>query len=763
MVLWCLGAYLVGLYFSLGQWFSSGALLVGLAALTHKTWQTEKIVTTALILLFLGTGLYQMNQAMVKVQPQAILPEGTSFKGKIIEGPRCVSRDQDTERLRYRLLLSATGQHVYLDVKQKLKGPTIDSGSEIAVSGSIQLIHLFHNEAGYEGPSILERQNLVGVIRAEPEGITVLKQGEAFWFTLIQRVRQSMIQQIQEAMPLEQAAVLTGILLGGYEGIPQDWIKEFSKTGLVHLLSVSGSHVSLIAGMTALICRKLKLKAWATFIISLNVLLFYATLAGWSAPVVRSVIMGVIALGAVTVERTHSGVLALAWSVLVMLLYEPLWLTDLSFCLSVGATGGIVLFYQKTLTFIKEKTDLPEIVAQAISLTCVAQLGVLPVIANHFYQLSISSFIANLTAGPILEGLLLFTLLGCLSGFLFTFLGKIILILCSLILQAILEIVHVLSAIPGLLLPNFSEAFTVFYYVLLFWLYGYFDRFSFLSENRTNRRIVLIALLMVGSLWLQANEPQDFSIHFIDVGQGEAILIQTPHGKNILIDAGPADRSSSAVFDLGERIVVPYLRKQGVEQIHEFILTHAHDDHAGGAKAVAEAFVINRIWFCGGEAQTLHALRSQARPQEWRRAEMSEAFEVDQVQIEIHPVQTQNEWANVIVVRYGNRSFLLTGDLEEEGETELLRQGLGEADVLKVGHHGSKTSSSVPFLQRVKPKYAIISVGAKNRFGHPHAEILQRLKSFGCQIYRTDLQGAIVIHSNSDKLAIDTTQKLPPQ
>lgn len=762
MVFWCLGAYLVGLFFCLDQWVAGGVLLAGLIIFTYRTWQEEKIITTALILLFLGAGVYQMHQALVKEQPGAFLSQAAVHQGTVIEGPRRVAKDQDSERLRYRISLS-TGKHVYLDVKQRLNGPTISPGSEIAVSGSIQPLHFYHNDAGYEGTSILERKNLVGVIRAEPSGITVLKQGEAFWFNLIRYVRQAMIQQIQQAMPLEQAAVLTGILLGGYEGIPPEWTKDFAKTGLVHLLSVSGSHVSLVCGMTALFCRKLKLKTWGIFIISLGVLLFYATLAGWSAPVVRSVIMGIIALGALTAERPHSGIQALAWSVLVMLLYEPIWLEDLSFCLSVGSTGGIVLFYQKTQNFIKERTGLPELAAQSLSITWVAQLGVLPVIANQFYQLSFSSFIANLTVGPILEGLLLLTLLGCLSGFLLTFLGKVLLIICSFILQISLQLVHLLSQIPGILLPNFSEAFTVFYYGFLFFLYGYFDRFRFLSESRTNRIIAVIGLLMVASIWLQAKQTHDFSIHFIDVGQGEAILVQTPHGKNILIDAGPADRSSSAVFDLGERIVVPYLKKQGVEQIQEFILTHAHDDHAGGAKAVAEAFAINRIWFCGGEAQTLQALRSQARPQEWRKAEVSEVVEQDQVKIEIHPVKTQNEWANVIVVRYGNWSFLLTGDLEEEGEAELLRQGLGQADVLKVGHHGSKTSSSVPFLQRVKPKYAIISVGANNRFGHPHAEVLQRLKSFDCQIYRTDLHGAIVFHLSSDNFAIDTIQKLPPQ
>ena len=248
-------------------------------------------------------------------------------------------------------------------------------------------------------------------------------------------------------------------------------------------------------------------------------------------------------------------------------------------------------------------------------------------------------------------------------------------------------------------------------------------------------------------------------VHFIDVGQGDCCLVITPHRKAILIDTGGNINDN---FNIGEKVVVPYLRHIGIASLEYIILTHCHIDHAGGAGAVVDN-INTKYVLIGKENRDLYAKamkRSVEKCDNLIPVLQLEQFKIDDVMFEIIPSENIisnniNEYSNVVKVSYGKNDFMITGDLEVEGENAILNKNINIAsEVLKVGHHGSNTSSSEKFLKQVQPLYGVISVGYNNRFGHPDSAVLERMEKLGIKIYRTDLNGAIVFQATKDNLKV---------
>ncbi|MGM9540671.1 ComEC/Rec2 family competence protein, partial [Anaerovibrio sp.] len=259
-------------------------------------------------------------------------------------------------------------------------------------------------------------------------------------------------------------------------------------------------------------------------------------------------------------------------------------------------------------------------------------------------------------------------------------------------------------------------------------------------------------------------------VHFIDVGQGDAALVITPHGHAFMIDAGGVREGG---YDIGRMVDVPYLLHYGVRQLDYIFLTHAHDDHAAGVRGILGRLPVRAVLI--GHEGADEYLKAFGRGESGRTASLlaplqeNTYLELDGVRIEIlyspesrevmqgSVAATGNEYSNLIRVSYGDASFLFTGDLVAAQEAELLRRGTPlQSTVLKVGHHGSRTSSSEKFLQAVKPRWAVISCGYGNSFGHPHREIVQRLSDVtGAEILRTDEKGAIVFRTDGKSMAVE--------
>ncbi len=246
------------------------------------------------------------------------------------------------------------------------------------------------------------------------------------------------------------------------------------------------------------------------------------------------------------------------------------------------------------------------------------------------------------------------------------------------------------------------------------------------------------------------------AVHFIDVGQGDSILLQLPDRQTMLVDAGPNEAGSA---------VVSYLQEQGVEKIDYLVATHPHADHIGGMDNVIQAFEIVKVYM-PRVTTTTESFESVLRSLKAKGLKITPAKAgltiLDRNGLKISfaapcrsGYEDLNNWSAVLKVRYGGISFLLTGDAQAESEQEMLASGADmKADVLKVGHHGSYSSTTPAFLKAVSPKYAVISVGAGNDYGHPHRETLARLASAGVKVYRTDRDGTVIFVSDGKTLTV---------
>lgn len=700
-----------------------------------------------LLLIWLALGVLRAGQEILIPDPFAKASGSfVQVTGVVQEEATRIFSARGEERLRLVLeAKSLDGQAgaakliSYLPLQGEKK---LSAGTEISLSGKLKRPSVYHNPGQPHSSAVIYRLTVEDWDMVKNiEGSDGLAKKSFIW-------RQQVRQLLQSATAPQQAAVLEGMLFGGSSGISPQWLSAFTTTGLVHILSVSGSHVALLLGATFWLLRFI-LPAGAAACSAALVGLFYGFVCGFSAPVARSLLMGWLALGAMYGEREGDALAALALAAGGLLLYQPSLLYDISFQLSFSATAGLVVFSAPLRLHLKKW--LPDGAAGLLAVTIGAQAGSLPFLAWYFKTVSIASLPANLLVGPLLEGVLLLGLAAAFSGVFWLAAGKLLFVLAAIVLNNAVLLIVILASMPGALLvvPPFTPLAAAIYFPLLSvpWWSG-------MKAAAKGQAALLLASFLMALLFWQP-WPQ-LEVHFIDVGQGDAILIKTPKGGSVLFDAGQGEMGG----DVGRRVVVPYLRHQGVRQLDYLIFSHGHDDHAGGGAAVAAEIGMRQLLLPAGEESA--ALSSIAglsvnKPLFLRKGL---CWKIDGVLFEVlTPGQngaSGNEGSAVLRIEYGACSFLLTGDIEGTAEAALIAEASGKLKsmVLKVGHHGANRATAQALLDVVRPAYAVISVGAGNSYGHPGKETLERLQRSGTTVYRTDLDGAIVCRTDGEKLQI---------
>lgn len=630
-------------------------------------------------------------------------------------------------------------------------------GDTIVVQGRVRLPHGYNNPGSIDWVGMLRRQGITALMTAKSNNACVTARGSKYgWKYLLYSWRKYVQQLMNLAMPSADTAILSGMIFGGYIGISPMVIKDFSTTGIVHILSVSGTHIALVAGCLFWFGRRLHLGELITAIGAAIAVCLYAVISGLTPPVVRSAIMGLMALAALAFGREKDAPLALFFSAFIMLFVEPSLLYDISFQLSFCSTTGLIFLYKKCLNLL---SWLPEWLAGAFAVTLAAQLGVFPFIAWYFNSFSVSSFMANLVIVPIIEIVVIIGLLGIGISVISLTAGKVILVVGSLLIGLVTFLTAILAKVPGanIYIPSMNWLSGLVYYMLIAWMFSDV-KFSG-CFNRRYRLGLIILLIVFGGLYYSCRL-QLLSVYFIDVGQGDAALVVTPHGRSVLIDTG--GKAGESQFDVGERVVLPYLKHYGIRQLDYLILTHGHQDHAGGAAAIAQGLPVNNV-LVAQEKFTV-AMQELLRNDRITVIPMfkGQTILIDNVTFKvIHAGLSKddkggNELSCVIRAEYGQHSFIFTGDLDSNGENRLLDENIDKATVLKVGHHGSNTSTQQDFLAALSPDYAVISVGYNNRFGHPSSVVLQRLYNNHIKVFRTDVHGSILFQSNGREMNVQT-------
>lgn len=729
------------------------------------------------MLRFIGFNMLPANDISHLAQENVIL------QGILREEPQVNGNKTDGYRVRYlvkavQVKKQATGENTkvsgnaYINtyVKTEADIPKVDIGDKITAGGKIRLPKSYHNPGQIDVKTLLYTQGITAMLTAGKGGIKIEAVDTAAFSRWIVKVREHYRQSMESVMPREDASAIFAMLFGGYGGIKSELLEAFTVTGIVHILSVSGSHISLIAAVMAALAGAFRLPRLIAAVLVITTIIIYSILAGCVPPVIRSAIMGGLTFLALAMDRERDARYILLLTGLVMLIMSPLLIFHISFELSFLATAGL-LYLAPLLRKFFSQHGCSDFIAAGLAITIAAQIATLPILAWYFNQLSLVSLLANLVVVPIVEIIIIIGLLAGMLALIMPFLGKIVFGIDSLLLGVVYELTRRLASIPfsQIWVPTLNVFYVVIYYMLLGSLLlaeNWRNRFVYWFKARRNTLLIGFAMLFIFNLAGFLFCPLEMAVHFVDVGQGDCALVITPHGKAMLFDTGGTRDSN---FDVGERVCVPYLRHYGILEVQAVFLTHAHEDHAAGCKAVLRRLNVGHVYTAAEGIESYAGSMKLGLGDEVinkiTAVQEGRVFYLDGVKVEVMFAPkltaatnaTGNEISNVYRISYGKASFLITGDMTKEKEKEMLEAGKNPAStVLKAGHHGSDTSSSVEFLQAVNPAYAVFCVGADNSFGHPKPNVLARYADRSIKIFRTDEDGAVVFHTNGDKMRVET-------
>jgi competence protein ComEC len=580
------------------------------------------------------------------------------------------------------------------------------------------------------------------------------------------RARAALSARLRSVLREPEATVVAGALWGERGTLPRELRDDFQATGTVHVLVTAGLHLGVIAGLALFLLRLARVPRMAACFSAIPCAVAYAWLSGAHLPSQRAAVMVSIALVAHGCGARLVSWNSLALAALVVAALWPASVTTVSFALSFSCVSAIALF-ARPLGRMLDVLAMPHRVREALALTIATQIGVWPLSAATFGVVAPYAVLANAVVVPA-TGVAMIAGLAAIAVAHVPVLGRSAATIAAWDVDAMLRVVTVVAALPGArvwVAPPPALAIVAYDAVAI----------AAAFVLRTNVRLA-VALIVVGSAGVLATTVRlpdgRLTITMLDVGQGDAIVVRTPRGHTILIDSGgrlergPGADGRSPAELAGERIVLAYLKRAGIRRVDLLVNTHPHGDHVGGCAPIVEALRVDAIADSGQEyggrafRDCLTAARARHLQMIFVRKGMQYAT-VDGVAFDAlapeEPLLADgrndvNENSVVLRMTYTcgrcTRPFrmLFTGDAGAQAEARILASGTNvEADVLKVGHHGSAYSSAPSFIAAVRPGYAVISAGRHNRFGHPAPSTLATLRSAGAKVYRTDICGAVVI------------------
>lgn len=557
-----------------------------------------------------------------------------------------------------------------------------------------------------------------------------------------------------------RAPMVEALLVGWRGEIDPDVQQAFSAAGLVHILSISGFHIGLLAGWILLALRIAGMARHPAEFTAAGTAAAYAAFLGWPAPAARAALLGLLLAWCRWRQREVTPGALLACSAALVLAFDPSALVSVGAWLSMTALWGLTL-----ATRWSDGAISPHPLVRSLAGSVGAMLGTAPLTALLFGQVAPIAIVLNLVAVPI-AAMLIPALLGALAAY--TVLPVTAAAFAAsggVLLESLEWVARVGAAAPGAGVAGVTGSRAALPWLLAACL----GLWAIAGRSTTREAGRRIGWGGVAALWLtlllQIGGPPALgdgrlALVFADVGQGDATLIRTPAGRWVVVDAGPADEH----WDAGERVVLPLLRRLGAKRIEAMVLSHAHRDHVGGAAAITAAMPMGFALEPGEEfvEATYHAwLETVAsRGVRWRSVVAGEEWSLDGVRFRVlHPPtkwpragDDLNEDSTILEVSWGAFRALLMGDAGVVAEAALAGQ-FGAADLLKVGHHGSRTASSAAFLAEVRPQVAMVSVG-RNRYGHPTPEAMSRLSAVGARIWRTDREGHITVESDGHQFTV---------
>ncbi len=664
--------------------------------------------------------------------------------------------------------------------------------------------HGFHNPGGfvYERHLAFERIHTIGFLSDENSWVKI---GEGFKnpvFLRIEDWRDHIRNFLEKESHPYTASIFKAFVLGEQGDISEEVKEHFIVTGIAHLLAISGDHLGIVALLSfSLLIWILKRSEFLLLSISVRKLaagltlpciLLYTFIAGGGISVVRATIMVITFFFSILFNRERNLLHTLALAAFLILIFSPPSLFDVSFQLSFLAVLSMLYLVPRILQGLKkEEISLPlktswrqtilKYAKLSLLVTAVAIFGTAPFVALHFNRISPIGFITNLFFIPWVGFLVVpISLMASILSFVFYPLAAFLIHTNEWITLCLLKAVAFFASFPlASLFISTPTTFEIICFYLLFFLIVHLRKSNRPDHGSKRIRYLFLGLCLVFILdlafWnLKDHFQKNLTLTFIDVGQGDSILLEFPKGKKMLVDGGGLYEDR---FDIGKNVIAPFLWKKKIRRIDFLVLTHPDPDHLKGLNFIASHFSIGQFWENGArtDSESFRQLEETLLRKRIERLSLNEGSPprvIHGVQISFlnpsgkisshtrYPTSPLNNDSLVMKIQFKNIRILLPGDIEKETEYRILRAGYPiDADILKIPHHGSSSSSTLYFLQRVNPSYAILSVGERNIGRLPHPEVLTRYQHLGAKIYRTDQQGAITVTTDGEKIDVKTFQE----
>ena len=686
--------------------------------------------------------------------------------------------------------------YLYLRINKK-SDVLLEYGDIISFKGEFQEPRKKRNYGGFDYKNYLKTLKIYGTVKCESYNVLEKNKGNIL-ISFTNKISNSVKEKIYDLLDKREANLLIGLLLGDDDNIDHDIEESFKISSLSHILAVSGMQVTYIITAMYFIFNNLLGKR-KTKIVIIIILIFYTILTGFSPSIVRASIMGILIMGAGLFYRKNDIWNSIAISLLLMLIYNPFLITNVGLQLSYLGTIGIILL-NKTFLRIFNKIrfekyilnrkiiNIVSKIIEILTVTISASVVVFPIMLYNFNLFGTYFLITNLFASIIIGPITIFGTVIVIISFVFLKIGKLLSVILEISLNTLVFVSN-FSKLPfsKIYITTPKISMIIFYYVLIIFfnyiykiynnrnlsltqirfrnliaLYKY--KIKEIYNNKKSRKkfiSILILIVFCFNIYNFFIIKRELKIYFVDVGQGDSTFIVTPKNETILIDGGG---SLGTDFDVGESTLLPYILDRGYKKIDLMFVSHFDQDHIGGLFKILEELKVEKVCISKQEEDSENYQKFLNIVKE-KNIQVLVVKIGDKIVLDknlyfdiLWPKDKQieenklNNNAIVMKLNYNNFSMLFTGDIEKKAEEEILKtyknSKMLESDILKVAHHGSKTSTTDEFLNKVKPKIALIGVGKDNMFGHPSNTTIEKLEKMNIKIYRTDLNAEISICVN---------------
>ena len=671
----------------------------------------------------------------------------------------------------------------------------LEFGTKIKLEGEYSAPEGQRNFKGYSYKEYLMTKEIYGTVKIENSNDveTIKKDQSNFFEKMINKLSNLLKRKVEILLPENSASLLKGILLGDCTDISSEVKENFKECNLSHMLAVSGAHLSyLIIGINLILSKKIFGKR-ASKIITIFIIIIFMNITNMSPSIERAGISSIICIIASLIHRKPDAINAVAVAVLCTVIKNPFSILNIGMQLSYAGTLSLLMFAngreknnsREIIENSEKGKNIKKYLVESIKVTLCANILIMPLTIYKFNTISLNFILANLVAGPLLGLSLILGLIMLVTSFISLNIAKFISFILNIILIILMKSTKLISQIPysniTVITPYLISI--VIIYTITFLGYCIAKSPELRKRLKVNKKLIIktiaiaLSITIISVATLNLLEEKKLKLYFVDVGQGDCTYLKTPSEKNILIDGG--GNRDKEKYDVGKKVLFPYLLDRRVKKLDYIIVSHFDADHAQGLEAVIQNIKVKNIIVC---KQASNSALYQEIIKLCKKKNVNiitvkrgQNIKIDKyVYFEIlHPGNIMLDDgkgglnANAIVakmyctIKNKTTTVMFTGDIEEKAEEELVKiyGDKLKADILKVAHHGSKTSRIAEFLKCVSPKIALIGVGKDNTFGHPNSGVLSRLENINAKIYRTDKLGEITVTISKNKASIKTMIK----